>query len=179
MSSSEISLPGMATPKKIETVQNLTEKIGRARALVVADYRGLAHKQLEDLRKVLRGAQADFVVAKNRLLLRALGDQASAFKDSLHDTTAVLFSYGDEAAPLKELVKFFKVAGFGKVKAGLLGAQVLTSAEVSRLASLPSREVLLGQLVRGLSAPIQGLHYALSWNINKLVWALVAIKEKK
>lgn len=169
----------MPTQKKIDTVKSLTDKVTRAKAVVVADYRGLKHKQLEELRKLLKKADAELVVAKNRLLLRALGDKAKGIEDVLKDTTATLFAFKDEVAPLKELLKFFKAAGFGKTKAGLLGTQVLSDAEVTRLAALPSRETLLGKLVGQLNAPIQGLHYALSWNINKLVWALNAVKEKK
>lgn len=169
----------MATQKKIDTVTNLTEKISRAKALVVTDYRGLKHKQLEELHKLLKKSEGEYLVAKNRLLLRALAGKGEGIKDALHDTTAVLFAYADEVAPLKEVVKFFKAAGAGKLKAGLLGAQVLTDAEVTRLSTLPTREILLAKLVGQLNAPIQGLHYALSWNINKLVWALSQIQSSK
>ena len=119
------------------------------------------------------------MVAKNRLVLRALGDRGEGLKDSLTEQTAVLFSYKDEVAPLKEMLKFFKAAGMGKAKAGIMGTTVMTEKDVTRLATLPSKEVLLGKLVGQLNAPIQGLHYALSWNINKLVWALNAVKGKK
>ena len=169
----------MATQKKIDTVTQLTDKVGRAKALVVTDYRGLKHKQLEELHKALKKTEGEYVVAKNRLLLRALGGSGEGLKGVLHNTTAVLFAYADEVAPLKELVKFFKAAGAGKLKAGLLGTQVLSDTDVTRLSALPSREVLLGKLVGQLNAPIQGLHYALSWNINKLVWALDAVKSVK
>lgn len=181
----------MPTQKKIDTVKALSDKVSRAKALFLADYRGLKHKQLEQLRKLLKKLEAEFVVAKNRLVLRALNAAFSTpgvkeisptggvLTDSLRGTTAALFAYTDEVAPLKELVKFFKIAGAGKAKVGLLGVQVLSDAEVARLASLPSREVLLGQLVRQLKTPISGLHYALSWNINKLVWALNAVRGKK
>ena len=169
----------MPTQKKIDTVKALTDKVTKAKAMVVTDYRGLKHKQLEELRKLLKKSEAELVVAKNRLLLRALGDKAKGLEDALKDTTATLFAYADEVAPLKELLKFFKAAGAGKTKAGLLGSQMLTDAEVTRMAALPSRDMLLAKLVGQLNAPIQGLHYALSWNINKLVWALNSIKEKK
>ncbi|MBI3577427.1 50S ribosomal protein L10 [Candidatus Gottesmanbacteria bacterium] len=169
----------MATQKKIDSVNQLTDKLAKAKSVVLADYRGLKHKQMEDLRKLLKKTEADFVVAKNRLMLRALGDKAESLKANLVDTTAILFSYADEVAPLKELAKFFKTAGVGKTKIGLLGGQTLSEADLTRLATLPSREMLLAQLVGQLNAPIQGLHYALSWNINKLVWALDGIKSKK
>lgn len=169
----------MATPKKIETVKELSEKATKAKSIVFADYRGLKHKQLEELRKALKKTDGEFVVAKNRLLLRALGEKAKAVESALTESTAVLFSYADEMAPLKELVKFLKAAGIGKTKAGLLGSQALSDAEITRLSELPNREQLLGQLAGQLNAPIQGLHYAMSWNINKLVWALNSIKNKK
>lgn len=167
------------TPKKIETVSVLTQKVSRAKVMVVADYRGLKHKQLEGVRQALKKLDAELVVAKNRLLLRALGDKKESLQTFLSDTTATLFAYADEVAPLKELLKFFKTAGFGKAKGGLLGAVPLSEADVTRLATLPSRDMLLGSLVRQLNAPIQGLHYALQWNMNRLVWGLNAVKEKK
>lgn len=169
----------MATQKKIETVQELTTKAGKAKVMVVTDYRGLKHKQLEELHKLLKKTEAEFIVAKNRLLLRALGDRSEGLKNALHDTTAVLFGYADEVTPIKELVKFLKAAGAGKLKAGLLGTTVLSDTDVTRLSTLPSREILLGKLVRQLNAPIQGLHYALSWNINKLAYVLSNIKDQK
>lgn len=169
----------MATQKKIATVEKLAEKITRAKTLILADYRGLKHKQLEQLRKLLKKTSGELIVAKNRLLLRALGERSQGLEDSLKETTAALFAYEDEVAPLKEMLKFFKAAGLGQTKAGLLGTQLISDTEVTRLAQLPTHEVLLGQLVRGLNAPLQGLHYALSWNINKLVWALNGVKEKK
>lgn len=164
----------MATQKKIDTVSLLSEKISRAKSMVFVDYRGLKHKQMEELRKTLKKLEAEFTVAKNRLMLRALGRDLQ-----LTDTTATLFSYADEVAPLKELLKYFKTAGFGKLKAGILGDSLLSDTDVVRIASLPTRNVLLAQLVGQLNAPIQGLHYALSWNIRKLVYALSAIKNSK
>lgn len=169
----------MATQKKIDTVNELTEKVNRAKVMVLADYRGLKHKQLEELRRNLKKTGGEFAVAKNRFILRALGDRAESMKEMLEKETAVLFAYEDEVAPLKEMLKFFKAAGIGKAKAGLMGTTFMSDTEVTKLATLPTREVLLGKLVRQLNAPIQGLHYALSWNINKFVWALNAVKNKK
>ncbi len=169
----------MPTQRKIDTVNNLTEKLGKAKVVVLADYRGLKHKQLEELRKTLKKDQGEFIVAKNRLVKRALGDKAASVETSLSESTAVLFAYADEVAPLKNLLKFFKTAGLGKTKVGFMGSTVMTEADVTKLASLPTREILLGKLVAQLNAPIQGLHHGLQWNINKLVWVLSSIKEKK
>jgi large subunit ribosomal protein L10 len=167
------------TPKKIEAVASLTEKVGRAKSIVFADYRGLKHKQMEDLRKLLKKTEGEIVVAKNRLMKRALGNKATPVESLLTDTTAALFSYADEIAPLKELAKFLKSAGVGKTKGGILGETILSDVDVERLAKLPTREALLTQLAAQLQAPIRGLHYALSWNLNRLVWALNAVKNTK
>src|SRR3989344_1157007 len=101
----------MATQRKIDTVTALSEKLTRAKSVILADYRGLKHKQLEELRKTLKKVEAEFTIAKNRLFKRALGDKAESLADSLSQTTAILFSYGDEVAPIRELLKFFKSAG--------------------------------------------------------------------
>ncbi len=169
----------MATQRKIDTVATLTDKVSKAKVMVLADYRGLKHKQLEELRRNLKKTNGEFMIAKNRLILRALGERADSIREPLNNETAVLFAYQDEVAPLKEMLKFFKAAGVGKPKAGLMGAAVMNESDIAKLATLPSREVLLGKLVGQLNAPIQGLHYALQWNMNKLVWALNAIKGKK
>lgn len=171
--------PSKGTPKKLETVTELTDKVTRAKSIILTEYQGIKHKQLEELRRKLKASNAEFVVAKNRLMKRALGDKSKSLETLLEQPNASLFAYGDEVAPLKELTKFFKAVGFGKTKGGLLGNAVLTEADVTRLATLPSRELLLGRLVGQLNAPIQGLHRSLQWNLNKLVWALNGIKEKK
>jgi large subunit ribosomal protein L10 len=169
----------MATQKKIDVVGELTEKIGKSKSIVFTEYSGIKHKQLEELRKSLKKTGGEFVVTKNKLMERALTDKAGLVKEELKSSTATLFAYEDEVAPLKVLLKFFKTVNLGKTKGGLIGSTVLTGRDVTRLSQLPGREVLLGRLVGQLNAPIQGLHHALSWNLNKLVWALSAIKDKK
>lgn len=169
----------MATQRKIDTVTSLSSKLSRAKSVVLADYRGLKHKQLEALRKSLKNVEAEFTIAKNRLFKRALGDKARVqLADSLSQTTAILFSYGDPVAPIKELLKFFKTAGVGTAKAGLLGDEPLRDTDVTKLSTLASRDVLLGQLARLLNAPIQNLHYGLRWNLQKLVYVLHAVKAR-
>jgi large subunit ribosomal protein L10 len=169
----------MATAKKIETVTELTDKVSKAKSMIFTDYVGLKHKQLEEFRKTLAKVDGEFMVTKNKLFERALGEKAPLVHDHLKNATGTLFAYADEVAPLKELVKFLKAAGIGKVKGGLLGTQVLSDMEVAKLSTLPNRDMLLAKLAGQLNAPIQGLHHALSWNLNRLVWALNSIKEKK
>ena len=147
--------------------------------MVVTNYQGLSHKQLEELRKLLRKLNAEFVITKNALLKRALGESNKFSDDSLSGSTGVLFAFADEAGPVKELVNFLKNANLGSIKAGLLGTTALSFDEVNRLAELPSRPILLSKLVGQLQAPLSGLHNALSWNLRQLVWTLDAVKSKK
>lgn len=170
----------MATQKKIDLVKEISDKLAKAKALVFADYTGLTHKQLEDLRKLIKKTEAELTVTKNTLFKRALTQtKKTPDEKQLQGATATLFAYADEAAPLKVLVKFFKDAAKGVIKGGLLGNQTLTTGEVERLAKLPSREILLSQLAAELQYPVYGLHRSLSWNLNKLVWVLDAVKNKK
>ena len=170
----------MSTPKKVETVKKLSDKVKAAKLLVLADYQGIKHKQLEDLRKILKKNDAEFVVTKNTLLKKALSaNNKNVSEEHLNGTLAAIFGFADQVAPVKELISFFKTVALGKVKAGLLDETPLSAEEIHRLAKLPTRDALLGQLVGQLQAPLYGLHHALCWNINKLVWALDLVKNKK
>lgn len=170
----------MATAKKIDTVSKLTDKVQRARAMVMADYTGLKHKQLEELRGNLKKVHGEFTITKNTLFKRVLTENKKVISDkNLDNATGTLFAYEDEAAPIAELVAFFKSANMGKIKGGMLKDTEIDAATVERLATLPTRNALLSQLVGQLMAPVSGLHNALSWNLRKFVWTLDGIKSKK
>ena len=175
--------------KKIETVGIFEEKVKRAKALVLADYRGLTHRQLENLKKTLKPVEAELIVTKNTLLRKAMStvyslrstavDGSQNAIDTLQGPTATLFAYNDIVAPLKELAKMIKLLKMPAIKFGLLEGKMITGEEVLKLATLPSREVLIAQVVGGLKSPIYGLHRALNFNIQKLVLTLKAIETKK
>ncbi len=166
--------------KKIDQFKELTDKIKRAKAMVLADYSGLTHKQLEELRKLLKKTEAEFSITKNSLLRRALAEVKQTVSDAhLNNATATLFAYVDEVSPLKELVKFLKTAAMGKIKVGLLNGNEISAADVEKMSALPSRDELLAKLVGQLQAPMYGLHNALSWNLKQLVWTLNAVKATK
>lgn len=166
--------------KKENIVSRLSDKIKRSKGLVFANYQGLTHKQLEDLKKTLRTVNAEIVVAKNTLLSRAL--QISNFKfqtPNFEGPTSVLFIYDDIILPLKNLAKSIKDFGLPAVKFGILDNQVLDAEHVLKLTTLPPREILLAQAVRGLKSPFYGLHRALNWNIQKLAMIVSVIQQKK
>lgn len=169
------------SPRKADAVTKLTDKLGRAKAFFLTDYRGLTHQQLEQLKKSLKKVEGEFLVAKNTLLRIALKDN-SARQDldkELKNPTAALLAYGDEISAIKELANFIKTTQLPKIKVGLFDGKLATSADFTKLASLPTREVSLATLVVRLKSPIYGLHYAMSWNLQRLVTVLTNIKSKK
>ena len=166
--------------KKEVLVAELSEKTARAKALVFTNYQGLTHQQLEQLKKALKSANAELVVAKNTLLKLALGDKVKADNEKdLEGPTATIFAYEDVIAPLKELAKTIKALTIPSIKFGILDGQNYNSDQLLKLSILPSKEVLLSQVVFGLKSPIFGLHRALNWNLQKLAMTISEISKKK
>lgn len=165
--------------KKVAIVAEVKEKVDRAKAMVFTDYTGLSHKQLEDLKKEIKKADAEYVVAKNTLVKIALGDKVAGQEDKFQKPTGTMFLYGDIVAPLQALAKMVKDMEKPTIKFGLLDGKVMTDKEVLKLSTLPSREVLLAQLAGMLKSPIRSLHRALNWNIQKLVMTLAAVEKTK
>ena len=167
--------------KKMEVVTSLEEKLSKSVAIIFTNYQGLTHKQLEGLKKAIKPLNAEFVVAKNTLILRAMEAKKIKLENEkdLNGQTGTLFIYEDVISPLKELAKLVKELGIPSVKFGIMEGNRITEEEVLKLSTLASREVLLAQLAGGLKAPIYGLHRALSWNLNRLVLTLKQIESNK
>ncbi|HEX8931847.1 MAG TPA: 50S ribosomal protein L10 [Patescibacteria group bacterium] len=167
--------------KKEGLVAEYVEKVDKAKGIVFTNYQGLTHLQLESIKKAMRKAGAEFVAAKNTLLLRALEGKVdvSTEKDKFTKPTAALFIYNDIIEPLKNLSKTIKELTLPVIKFGILEGKIITDKDVVKLASLPSLPVLRAQLLGQMQAPISGLHRALNWNLQNLVMTLNAIKEKK
>lgn len=168
--------------KKATIVAEIEQKVEKAKGMVFTNYTGLTHKQLETFKREIKKADADFVVSKNTLLKRALEKSPSSdlkSKEKMDGQTGTMFLYGDIVAPLKTLAKLIKELQKPEIKYGYLDGKVVTSAEVIKISSLPSREQLIAQLVGAMKSPIYGLHRSLQWNIQKFVLILKAIEAKK
>ncbi len=167
--------------KKEVIVGELAEKAAKAKALVFTNYQGLTHKQLEGLKNAIRPLESDFVVAKNSLVLLALEKANIKIEDptSLDGPTGTMFLYGDVVEPLKKLAKTIKEFNLPSVKFGILDKQALTGEQVLKIATLPSRETLIAQVVSGIKSPLYGLHRVLNWNLQKFVMTLGAIAQAK
>lgn len=171
----------MPTAKKFEAVKELQEKLSKSKVTILTDYRGLKVNQTEELRNKLAEANAEYHVTKNTLLEKAVKETnvKNLPEDMLKGPTAALFAYGDEVSPVKILVNFIKNVDVLKLKTAIMGNQVLSVNEINTLAKLPSKDILIAQLVGGLSAPMSGLANVLQGNIKGLVYTLNAIVDKK
>ena len=164
--------------RKEKIVAKLLEKVNRAKGFVFTSYQGLTHKQLEGLKKAVKGFDADFVATKNSLILKAMEGKVK-IEGELKNATATLFLYGDPMMPLKAIAKSIKELSLPSIKFGILDGLQMTGEQLLKLSTLPTRETLLTQLVIGLKSPISGLHRALNWNLQKFVMTLKAIEAKK
>lgn len=167
--------------KKVNIVASFSDKFTKAKAVVFTNYEGLTHKQIEGLKKTIKPLEGEYVVAKNSLVTRSLDDNKIKLGEDhvLEGPTGTLFIYNDIVSPLKALAKLIKELNLPKVKFGIMDGDFITNDQVMKLSSLPTREVLLAQLVGGLKSPIFGLHRALNWNLQKLVLTLNAVAATK
>ncbi len=144
--------------QKQQIVAEIKDKFSRAKSLVFVEYSGTTVSQDTALRSNIRKANAEYKVYKNKLMLIALNELGISGTDSSFEgTTAVAISYDDEVAPAHVVVNAGKDNKNLKVKFGIINGTVVDSTYVETLANIPSREVLLTQLVGMLQAPIRNL----------------------
>jgi large subunit ribosomal protein L10 len=145
---------------KERIVEELAAELGAADTLIVADYRGLTNKQLEALRDQLIPHGARFRIVKNTLTRRAAEQAgADALLVMLEGPTAIAFieSSGDPAAVAKALAATAKETNVLTLRGGMLEGKTLSGDDVEQLAKLPSTDVLRGQLVSAIVAPLNQL----------------------
>ena len=166
--------------KKKEITKELHEKFLRSKVVVITDYKGLDVPTINDLRRKLREAEVEYKVAKNSLLIRASEKTDTALiKDFFTGPNAVALSYEDPVAPAKVLTKFSEEHSKLEIKVGVMDGKVLDLNAIKALSALPSREVLLGQLL----AVINGVPTAFARVLNAIpvqfLNLLQAVKEQE
>jgi len=150
----------MLRTDKERIVEELARQLEAAETLIVADYRGLTNKQLEALRDELLEHGARFRVVKNTLTRRAAElAGAEALLVLLEGPTAIAFieSGGDPAAVAKALAATARATNVLALRGGILEGRTLSGAEVAELATLPPADVLRGQLLGAIVAPVTQL----------------------
>jgi large subunit ribosomal protein L10 len=169
----------MNRDEKAAVVDEIAEQFGSAEAVFAVDYRGISVAQAAALRARLRDADARFRVVKNSLSERA-ADKAGleSIKPMLIGPTALTFVRGDAAAAAKALSDAARELQLLDFKGGLLGGSVLSADDVKSIARLPSREVLYGQLVGTIAAPLTGLARGLNALVGGLAIQLQAMADQ-
>lgn len=167
-------------PEKVAVVAELQEMLGNTKGAVLADYRGLTVAQDTKLRRKLREAGVEYKVVKNTMLRIAANElNLEGLDPYLEGPTALAFSQTDPVAPAKILTDFAKEHKVFEIKAGLVEGKVVDAAGVKALASLPSKEVLVAQLLGSMQAPISGLVNVLQGTIRNVVYVLDAVRKQK
>ena len=167
--------------QKEALVGNLAQQLQDAPASFLVNYQGSTVETLQAFRTKLREKEAKFRVAKARLFKIAAQDVpgGSEFADLFKEQVGLVFSGNDVGGTAKELVDFAKENEAIKVVSGFYESQVLSNDQVKYFASLPSREVLLGQVVGTMQAPIATFVRLLSMLITRLLYVLQRIAEQK
>jgi large subunit ribosomal protein L10 len=171
----------MNRTEKQSFVSDLRERVRKAPVVYLTDFTGLDVKSITKLRRSLKASGAEYMVVKNRLAKLAFDETElpNIFED-LTGPTGVVFGTEDAVAPAKALSDFAKEHDSKPAfKLGILDRKVLDAEQIGRLARLPSREVLLSQLLGVLQAPMSLLAAALEGKLQEMAGLLDALHEKR
>jgi large subunit ribosomal protein L10 len=168
---------------KFEQVDLLRGKLKKVTAVFVGEYRGMTVEQSTKLRATVRAAGGELKIAKNTLFAIAMKEAGMAPLPSTMTVGPNVYGlcYGDPVAVAKILKDYAaeKTQKAFILKGGLLGQAVLSVEQVQALADLPPREILVGQVVRTIAAPLTGLVTVLSGTMRGFVTCLDRIREQK
>ena len=173
-------LPRARKEQKAEQVELLTEKLKKAKVAVLTDYRGLTVSQIQELRGKLRTGDVEYRVVKNTLARRAAeAAGVPALEKELEGPVAIAFGYDDLSLPSRLINEFVRTTRLKvDVKGGLVEGRVFSPDQVKQLADLPSREVLLAQLLGTLQSPVAQLVGIMQTPLQQLLGVLDAYKNK-
>ena len=170
----------MKIDEKKRIVEELHEKFSKSEVVILTDYKGLDVDTINDLRKKLRESQIQYQVVKNSLLVRASKDtDVELIKDNFKGPSAIALSFEDPVSPAKVLTKFADENEKLEIKVGVMNGKVLDISAIKALSALPSREVLIGQLLSVMNGVPTGFVRALVDIQRRLLNVIVAIKEQK
>lgn len=170
----------MPNAENIEMLANIKADIEGAGAMWVVDYRGLTVKQIQELRRAVRDADATMKVYKNTLMHLALEETDSPNLDEvLAGPSAFVFTGEDPVASAKVLRDFAKGNENLEIKGGMMDGEYLDRAQVEAVASLPSREELIAKLLGTISNPLVKIVRVLNGPMESFARAVKAIEDQK
>jgi large subunit ribosomal protein L10 len=162
----------MKRDQKQQVVEELTARLKAAETLLVADYRGLTMPQIDELRSRLLESGARFTVVKNTLTRRAAEAAGTeALLTLLDGPSAIAFleADGDMVAAAKALADSARETNVLEIRGGIMQGRTVTAAEVETLAKLPPADVLRGQVLGAIVAPLTALAGLLNAPLQNLV----------
>lgn len=166
--------------QKIETVEALGKGFKDSKSVVFANFQGLSVAEVDELRGACRAENIQVLVAKKTLVKRACEEAGYEVDPKTFEGGIVtFFSVDDEVAPARVVNDFAKKHSVVSIFGGVLENKFIDASYVSNLATLPSKQELLGQLVGSLNAPVSGFVNVLAGNLRGLVSVLNNIKEAK
>jgi large subunit ribosomal protein L10 len=166
----------MKREQKAQTIDKLQDEISKSTIGILTDYRGLKTPELNGLRRKLQDAGGDYEVVKNTLAIKALGKLNLPGMDKLFSgPVAVAFGRGDVQDTARVVADYVRTTKITlPVKGGFMGDRLLTADDVSTLAILPAKNVLVARVIGGMKGPLYGLVGVLAAPMRNLQGVLQA-----
>jgi large subunit ribosomal protein L10 len=157
------------------------ERLSKAKSFILTDFQGLTVAEITELRQKMKESGCEYKVCKNTLFNLALIDVSlkQQLKDALKGCTGVVFGYDDPVMAVKNTLEYAEKNEKLKVKYGVVEGKVYSLPELKEISKLPSKSVLLGMLLGGMSSSLTKMAYAMKAVHLKLLYALEALKDKK
>jgi large subunit ribosomal protein L10 len=168
------------TPQKAATIEHVRQWYDDSVALLFTEYRGLTVKEVTELRQKLRDAGAEYHIVKNTLFRRAMSHNPDAAAEQLLEgPTATAFITKNETECAKVLTTFLREHKTLVIKGASIGGRMFDAMQVAEFAKLPSREILLGQVVGLVQAPLGNVVGIMNEMIAGVVRLVGAIETQK
>lgn len=170
----------MPQAEKAQKVDQLSDALSKATSVFMTDFTGLSVEDITRLRREMRKAGVKYIVVKNTLA-RISAEKAgiSQMVPYLTGPTGLALSFDDPASPVRIIFDFRKDKEKPAIKAAVIEGELLNQQAAEQIRNIPPRQILLGQVVSAMAAPLSGFIGGLSSIMSKLVYTINAIKEKK
>jgi len=173
----------MPQPEKIKRVEEISESLKQAKGVFLTDFSGLSVEEITHLRREFRKADVSYMVVKNTLAKRSCEQVGlNNMVQYLNGPTGLALANTDPIAPVRVIVDFLKEhkeKGKPEIKGAVVEGEALTAQEAEAMKNIPPRQVLIAQVVGGISAPLTGLVGGLQGVIRNFVYVVNAVKAKK
>lgn len=166
----------MKKQDKSDFVSSLSKELKTAKSAVFVDFAGMGVKPQQELKKELKKASAKMLVGKNTLI-KIAGREAKLPEEVLTDSvlsgqTAIILTSNDPVSTIQIIGKFFTENNFPKMKAAILEGDFQNIEKLTLISKLPSREVLVGQVIGAVASPLYGMVSILNSKMQELLFIL-------